>query len=223
MLVASPRKSVHHDGRRYGFFPQVHKRLDSWSGLNWTPWEGPSIKHQLESLQTSDAIGRKPESELPNISSQQIKLESLKIVYIVYTLLWTTIHTSLLILGKVTSLEGLQKGGLFQSFHYGSPSPRSLADKAGAFCSMICSKCKMVLNCTPKTNVKNTTCPIKLLEFAAETTSTSPNGANENLNIYRFGSSWWAPQALCETHTCTPQMPPRKCTCKRFPFGTSST
>ena len=127
------------------------------------------------------------------------------------------------ILGKLTSLEGLQKGGLFQSFHDGSPSPRSLADKAGAFCSMICSGCKMVLNCTPKTSVKNTTCPIKLLEFAAETTSTSPNGANENLNIYLFGSSWWAPQALCETHTCTPQMPPRKCTCKRFPFGTSST
>ena len=118
---------------------------------------------------------------------------------------------------------GPTKGGLFQSFHYGSPSPRSLADKAGAFCSMICSGCKMVLNCTPqKPARKNTTCP-KLLDFAAETTSTSPNGANENLNIYLFGSSWWAPQALCETHICTPPMPPRKCTCKRFPFGTSST
>ena len=194
MLVASPRKSVHHDERRYGFFPQIHKRLDSWSGLNWTPWEGPSKKHQLESLQTSDAVGRKPElMSYPTFHLNKSSWKSkkpmeweIKIVYIVYILLWTTIHTSLLILGKLTSLEGLQKGGLFQSFHYGSPSPRSLADKAGAFCSMICSGCKMVLNCTPQNPlVMDTTCP-KLLEFAAETTSTSPNGANENL--YLFGS-----------------------------------
>lgn len=175
MLVASPRKSVHHDERRYGFFPQIHKRLDSWSGLNWTPWEGPSIKHQLESLQTSDAVGRKPE-----------------------LMSYPTFH---LIKLKVKETNGMRDQNCLYSVHiavdyvntwqiyiFGGPTKRRPFSKLPWWLSISKKPCRqsgrlllddlqrMQDGAEPSPRNKlNTTCPIKLLEFAAETTSTSPN------------------------------------------------